>query len=202
MANQNLNIGPKALLAGLLIGIGNISVMMSTNEVFGAVLFALSLLAILYLQLPLFVGRINKAYGRESYPEYFVILGFNFLGVAITTIGFVFMDKGMYLEVFRKASIEKYDRSWLALFISGFMCSVLIHIAIAAKRDIITILCAVVFFLCNFEHCVSSAGYLLGAFMPSGGVALFKWISIIAGNIVGANVTGFLLYGADPGSLF
>ena len=184
----------KSILAGILIGIGNIGVMCCENRIVGALLFSLALLSIMHLNLPLFTGRIGKAYRRGGYPECFIILGFNIIGVSITVVGFICMNSKVHLDIFRNTSYATFDRSWMALFVAGFMCNVLIHIAMFARKDIITVLCTLTFFLCGFEHCVAASGYLMGAFIHTNGMALLKWLVIVAGNTAGATATEYLLH--------
>ena len=81
----------------------------------------------------------------------------------------------------------KYGKAYLTLFIAGILCNILIHIAVSARKGIITILCIMCFILCGFEHSIADAGYLIF----NGSVV--KWLVIVAGNTVGGILTEFLL---------
>ena len=110
----------------------------------------------------------------------------NALGAMIPTGLFILMDPAN-LEKLQTVCSAKYSKSYLTLFAAGILCNVLIHIAVTAKRELITVLCIMCFILCTFEHSIADAGYL-----PVGG-SILKWLVIVAGNTVGGIGTELLV---------
>jgi formate/nitrite transporter FocA (FNT family) len=174
-----------SVLAGFLIGIGNLAII-STDRYVGAFLFSVALLSIIELQLPLYTGRIGKVLTNKNPAELLLMLCLNALGAMIPTGLFILMDPAN-LEKLQTVCSAKYSKSYLTLFAAGILCNVLIHIAVTAKRELITVLCIMCFILCTFEHSIADAGYL-----PVGG-SILKWLVIVAGNTVGGIGTELLV---------
>lgn len=179
----------KAILAGVLIGIGDIAVMSCENKVLSAFLFSVGLLSIIHLGLPLYTGRIGKVLKNKNFYECFKILFFNIVGIVSTCLAFVVLDKGNGNTIMNIAN-NKFTHGYISLFTAGVLCNVLIHIAVCAKNDIITILCVMGFILCGFEHSIADAGY---AFMTFKAIHLIGWVCVLLGNTVGGIVTETLL---------
>ena len=72
-----------AILAGLMIGIGDIALLSVDNRYMGALLFSVALLSIIHLKLPLYTGRIGKVILHGNYIECLKILFFNVVGVGL-----------------------------------------------------------------------------------------------------------------------
>lgn len=178
-----------SVFAGFLIGIGNLAII-STDRYVGAFLFSVALLSIIELRLPLYTGRIGKILTNRNPVELLLMLCLNALGAMIPTGLFLLMDPAN-LEKLQTVCSAKYSRSYLTLFAAGILCNVLIHTAVSAKRELITVLCIMCFILCGFEHSIADAGYL-----PVGG-SILKWLVIVAGNTVGGIGTE-LLVRKDP----
>lgn len=180
--NKHLN----SFLAGALIGIGNIALVSCENKALGALLFSLALLSIIRLGLPLYTGRIGKVITNKKQENLIVMLIFNAFGAMASCALYTLMDSSNY-EKMKTVCDAKYGKTYLTLFIAGIMCNILIHIAVSASREVITILCIMCFILCGFEHSIADAGYLIF----NGSVV--KWLVIVAGNTVGGILTEFLL---------
>ena len=187
--NKHLN----SILAGMLIGIGNIALASCENKALGALLFSLALLSIINLNLPLYTGRIGKVITNKKQENLIAILILNAFGAMATCGLFELMDSAN-LKKMKAVCDAKYGKSYLTLFIAGILCNILIHIAVRSRGSIITILCIMCFILCGFEHSIADAGYLI-----FGGDVL-KWLVIVAGNSVGGIVTEFLLTKGKPKS--
>lgn len=187
--NKHLN----SILAGMLIGIGNIVLASCENKALGALLFSLALLSIINLRLPLYTGRIGKVITNKTQENLIAMLIFNAFGAMASCALYTLMDSSNY-EKMKTVCDAKYGKTYLTLFIAGIMCNILIHIAVSASREVITILCIMCFILCGFEHSIADAGYLI-----FGGDVL-KWLVIVAGNSVGGIVTEFLLTKGKPKS--
>ena len=177
----------KAFMAGFLIGIGDIAIMACDNKYLSAFLFSVGLLAIIQLQLPLFTGRIGKVIEKKNYAECGIMLIFNILGTSAACGLYSLM--GNYEKVTTVAG-NKFSKSFLTLFVAGILCNVLIHIAVTAKREVITVLCVMGFILCGFEHSIADAGY---AFLTLKPMYLFGWLLVVLGNAAGGIATELLI---------
>lgn len=180
--NKHLN----SFLAGALIGIGNIALVSCENKALGALLFSLALLSIIRLGLPLYTGRIGKVITNKKQENLIAMLILNAFGAMASCGLYILMDSSNY-EKMKAVCDAKYGKTYLTLFVAGIMCNILIHIAVSASREVITILCIMCFILCGFEHSIADAGYLIF----NGSVV--KWLVIVAGNTVGGILTEFLL---------
>lgn len=177
-----------AILAGILIGIGDVVLLSSGNKFIGALLFSVALLSIINLKLPLYTGRIGKVVKNRNMMECLKILLFNTVGVGIVTLAFDFLrPNGEGINLMLGAAEVKFDKSYLQLFLAGVFCNILIHIAVTLKNTYITILCIMTFILCGFEHSVADVMFLLvtGDFI--------SWLLVLVGNTVGGIFTECLL---------
>ena len=177
----------KSFLAGFMIGIGDIAIMACDNRYLSAFLFSVGLLAIIQLQLPLFTGRIGKVIEKKNYAECGVMLALNVLGTSAACGLYSLM--GNYEKVAEVAG-NKFSKSLPALFVAGILCNVLIHIAVTARREVITVLCVMGFILCGFEHSIADAGY---AFLTLKPAYLLGWLLVVLGNAVGGIATELLV---------
>ena len=180
--NKHLN----SFLAGALIGIGNIALVSCESKALGALLFSLALLSIIRLGLPLYTGRIGKVITNKKQENLIAMLILNAFGTMASCGLYILMDSSNYRKM-KAVCDAKYGKTYLTLFVAGIMCNILIHIAVSASREVITILCIMCFILCGFEHSIADAGYLIF----NGSVV--KWLVIVAGNTVGGILTEFLL---------
>lgn len=177
-----------AILAGVLIGIGDIANITSQNNVVGALLFSVALLSIIRLRLPLYTGRIGKVIANKNPLECLKILWLNIMGVALTTGAVIVFGDDLVTKLDLSAT-AKFSKGNLSLFVAGIMCNVLIHIAVSAKSEVITILCVMAFILSGYEHSIADVMFALA----SGN--LIKWAIVVTGNTVGGILTEFLLRG-------
>ena len=83
----------RAVLAGFLIGIGDIALMSCENRYVGALLFSVALLSIIKLQLPLYTGRIGKVISESSYIKCLRILVCNMIGCFYALFAYCITDR-------------------------------------------------------------------------------------------------------------
>ena len=179
-----------SILAGALIGIGDIALMSCDNKYIGALLFAVALMSIIYFQLPLFTGRVGRVVRDRSYIYCFFVLFFNVIGTAISVWGYTLMSPENLQKVIAVAD-QKFGRGLVALFVAGVFCNVLIHLAVSSKHSILVVLCVMAFILCGFEHSIADAGY---AFVSGDWRNMMTWLIVVAGNTVGAILTFYFLH--------
>lgn len=180
----------QSVVAGFLIGIGNICLMVNENKALGALLFSLALLSIISNGLPLYTGRIGKVFANGNPGECVAMLILNVVGCVMACLMFVAMNPSLNLELISGMADAKFQYGFLRLFVAGFMCNVLIHIAVVTKRDIVTVLCIMAFILCGFSHSIADSGY---AFVTMNWFYIGRWLFILLGNTVGGIITEFLL---------
>ncbi|MBO6272754.1 formate/nitrite transporter family protein [bacterium] len=186
-----------AFLAGLLIGIGDIALVSCDNKYVGALLFSLALLSIIKLKLPLYTGKVGRMIKDKTVVECFVYLVFNIVGAMFVLLWLMPYN---YTEV-HNISTVKFLKDIPQLFLAGFLCNVLIHLAVTVKNDVITVLCVMVFILCGFEHCIADVPFIIcsGRFFGDG-VILF--LTILVGNTIGGLVTEALISNESKDSEF
>ena len=179
-----------SILAGALIGIGDIALMSCENKYVGALLFALALMSIIYFELPLFTGRVGRMVRDGTYLGFFFILFFNVIGTALAVWGYTLMSPENRQKVLAVAD-QKFSRGYVALFVAAIFCNILIHIAVSSKHSILVILCVMAFILCGFEHSIADAGY---AFVSGDWRNMLTWLIVVAGNTVGGLLTFYFLH--------
>lgn len=184
-----ISLVSQSILSGFLIGIGNISMMICENRMVGSLLFSSALLVIIHNSLPLYTGRIGKVIERKNFFQCFFILVCNILGCVLASVMFLMMSSGNWGILIGTAEV-KFQYGFLRMFVAGFMCNVLIHVAITTKQDIVTILCIMVFILSGYSHSIADSGF---AFAYLRVEYLLKWLFILAGNTAGGIVTEILL---------
>ena len=190
MTANNNKIMCNSFLAGALIAFGDIALMQVDNKYIGALLFSFALMSIIQLGIPLYTGRIGTVIHKHNYMECLLILIYNVLGAVCTISMYALMNPNNNIANVMTMVDTKFSHDFVYLFIAGFLCNVLIHIAVTCKNNIVTILCIMCFILCGFEHSIADAGYLL---FITNGWQLLKWIIIVAGNTVGGIITEWLL---------
>ena len=184
-----------SILAGALIGIGDIALMSCDNKYIGALMFAVALVSIIYFQLPLFTGRVGRVVRDRSYIYCFFVLFFNVIGTVLSVWGYTLMSPENRQKVIAVAD-QKFGRGLIALFVAGIFCNVLIHLAVSSKHSILVVLCVMTFILCGFEHSIADAGY---AFVSGDWRNMLTWLIVVSGNTVGAILTFYFLHEKEEG---
>lgn len=178
-----------SILAGVMIGIGDIALMSCDNKYIGALLFGVALMTIITFQLPLYTGRIGSVIEYGDYLFCAILLALNVVGVTLAIGGYTLLSPDNYQKVVEVAN-QKFGRGYLALFIAGIFCNILIHVAVRSKHSILVVLCVMCFILCGFEHSIADAGY---AFV-TGWRNILVWLIVVAGNTVGGLFTYYFLH--------
>ena len=189
---EKLNIS-SSILSGILIGIGVIINTFSSNKYVGAMLFSLALLSIIELKLQLFTGKIGYCINNKmKISSYILILLYHCIGIIIPLFLFIISADNYkdYINIIINISNNKFNHSYIYLFINGIMCGILIFIAVYCKKTIITIFCIMTFILSGYEHCIADFPFLFFNFSFSN---FIKYIFIIIGNSVGAIITNYLI---------
>ena len=173
-----------AFLAGVLIGIGDVALVTCENRYVGAFLFAVALLSIIKLKLPLYTGRIGRVVKDKTYIECISYLLFNIIGALFSAWWILVNNYSGACAV----SEVKFSKTIPELIIAGVLCNVLIHIAVTVKNDLLTVLCVMTFILCGFEHCIADVPFIICS-GKSGIEMLLMLFAVVLGNTIGGIFT-------------
>ena len=178
----------RAILAGMMIGIGGCVYLGCEVKWVGAILFAVGLFTIFSFRLDLYTGKVGYIFDNDrSYVPYLlvVILG-NFIGCLI--LGLMMpLDAAVNLV---NAKLDNYE--FLPVLFKGVLCGMLMFIAADCYKNtksfIATFVCVPVFILAGFEHSIADMFYFCsaGAFSVE---SLVFIITVLIGNAIG----GFLI---------
>ena len=172
-----MNIFINSILAGILIGIGVIINTISSIPELGAFLFSFGLLSIIYMQLPLYTGKIG--FLAKGLPQ--MLLG-NLIGSGLIVELYKITNPAFFIIFQEKASL-KFSKEYLIVLICAFFCGILIHFAVKQKQVITTIMAIMIFILIGAEHCIADFPYYL---MACSFESTIKFLLIIIGNSLGA----------------
>lgn len=178
----------RAILAGMMIGIGGCVYLGCEVKWVGALLFAVGLFTIFSFRLDLYTGKVGYVFDNDrSYIPYLlvVILG-NFIGCLL--LGLM-----MPLDAASNLAQVKLDNySFLPVLFKGVLCGMLMFIAADCYKNtksfIATFVCVPVFILAGFEHSIADMFYFCsaGAFSVE---SLVFILTVLIGNAIG----GFLI---------
>ena len=178
----------RAILAGMMIGIGGCVYLGCEVKWVGAILFAVGLFTIFSFRLDLYTDKVAHIFDNDrSYVPYLlvVILG-NFIGCLI--LGLMMpLDAAVNLA---NAKLDNYE--FLPVLFKGVLCGMLMFIAADCYKNtksfIATFVCVPVFILAGFEHSIADMFYFCsaGAFSVE---SLVFIITVLIGNAIG----GFLI---------
>ena len=184
-----------ALLAGVSIGIGGLVYLSVDNKYLGAFLFAVGLFTVCVMKLDLFTGRVCYVFekdGKYALTLPVIWIG-NFLGTGIVAMAARATRGGAALA--ERAAVlckTKTDDTLLSLFLLGFLCNILIYIAVdgfakcphEAGKYLSLVFGVMVFILAGTEHCIADMFYFWcgGAW---DGRAILSILVITLGNSAG-----------------
>lgn len=155
----------QSLLAGVLIGMGDLVYVVSENHIVGSFLFSLGLLSILIKGYPLYTGRIGYV---ESVHDLWKPVGgmlpiilMNFIGIAFVCA--LANASRLDLSVVDAMVKTKVEQTWFSALFLSWGCGAMMYLAVNGWRKtnnpILVILPIMFFILCGFEHCIANFGY-------------------------------------------
>jgi len=195
------SIFSKAVLSGILIGIGGTVYLAVENKYLGGFLFSLGLFTILRYSFALYTGKVG--YIPEKKPIYLREVGItllgNITGTGITALLIRLSRTGISVhENALNAMHTKMSDGFLSRLILGFFCGLLMFIAVdngnrckEENRDMSfifgTVLPVMVFIFCGFNHSVADCFYFFAAVdspeMIFSGIIYL--LTIVIGNALG-----------------
>lgn len=192
---ESISILLKGIYAGIMIGIGGTIYLSVSNQVVGAILFAIGLLTICVYKMNLYTGMIG--YILENKLGYlktliFTLLG-NLLGTIITALLILNTRIANISIRAREMAIIKINDNYLSIFILSVFCGILMYIAVnnfkKGEDSIIKYLsifiCVVVFILCGFEHCIANMYYFSVSSTWSLNTLLYLLVMILGNSLGG-----------------
>ena len=195
------SIFSKAVLSGILIGIGGTVYLAVENKYLGGFLFSLGLFTILRYSFALYTGKVG--YIPERKPIYLREVGITLLGNAVGTgiTALLIRLSRTGISVHKNAlnaMHTKMNDGFLSRLILGFFCGLLMFIAVdngnrckAENRDTSfifgTVLPVMVFIFCGFNHSVADCFYFFAAVdspeMVLSGIIYL--LTVVIGNALG-----------------
>ena len=207
MSESFKSILTKAVLSGIMIGIGGTVYLAVENKYLGGFLFSLGLFTILRYGFALYTGKVGYIPDRK--PDYIkevgtTLLG-NVLGTGLTAILIRLTRTGLLVhENALKAMNTKMGDSFTGRLILGFFCGILMFVAVdngnrckSENRDMSfifgTVLPIMVFIFCGFNHSVADCFYMFASGPSLSGYLL----TIVLGNALGGMLIPIFMKGFD-----
>lgn len=188
----------KAVLAGIMIGIGGVVYLSCESKLVGAVLFSIGLLTIVLRGFHLFTGKVGYLVVQPlAYLGFLAMVWVgNFVGTGI--VGLLMRHTRYAPKALLAAKLweAKAQDSLVSLFILAIFCGMLMYVAVdcckICKQDgslqiAIVVLAVVVFILSGFEHCIANMfyGWFACCWTPD---LLLRLVVITLGNAVGGTL--------------
>lgn len=155
----------QSILAGMLIGMGDLVYVVSESHIVGSFLFSLGLLSILIKGYPLYTGRIGYV---ESIHDLWKPIGGMLPIIVLNFIGIAFVcalanASRLDLSVVDAMVKTKVEQTWFSALFLSWGCGAMMYLAVNGWRKtqnpIMVILPIMFFILCGFEHCIANYGY-------------------------------------------
>ena len=176
---NNINTFIKAILAGIMIGIGAIIYLSCTNKIVGSFLFAIGLFVIISFQFNLYTGKIGYMSNLYAWKHNWLYILLIWLGNFVGTfavgslICLTRLAPTLSIAAQTICTIKLAD-NFISLLILSFFCGMLMYTAVEGTKMpnhfgqvLIIFLCVMVFILCGFEHCIANMAYITIAGMWS-----------------------------------
>lgn len=171
----------KSILAALLICLGGAIYLACENKIVGSGLFSIGLISVIVLQADLFTGKIGYI-NKNNWLQIIIILLVNLLTAFL--IGLLYQAVYGVQDLF----LIKLKKPWYQLLSDGFICGVLIYLAVELYKKIQNlipvILCVMGFILSGAEHSIADMFYFGASSMSWYGFGMI-WL-IALGNAVGS----------------
>ena len=185
-----------AILAGFMISIGA-ALYLTIGGIFGALMFSIGLMTILYFKMSLFTGKAGLLATREikSRQLSLIYLG-NLIGCICGVALLMCAGLGSTLGAPAAAILlTRINNLWFENLALGVICGVLMYIAVKQypTAPYVTIMSVAAFILLGANHCIADMVYTIIAatgetVLPAITALLFTTF----GNIIGCNLIPFV----------
>ncbi|BCR35414.1 formate/nitrite transporter family protein [Mariniplasma anaerobium] len=184
-----------ALFSGILVGIGGILYVSSSNKIIGGVLFSFALLLIVSRGYYLFTGKVGYLlpYKKGNLKLIGLTLLGNTVGISLISALFLLSGKNNALLNAQYIFAGKLAQSWLETLVLAIFCGFMMYLAVDSYDKIknqiasvfVVIFAVVIFIVAGFEHSIADMSYLVLSKTFTFESLLFIGIVII-GNLIGA----------------
>jgi formate/nitrite transporter FocA (FNT family) len=184
-----------ALFSGILVGIGGILYVSSTNKIIGAVLFSFALIVIVSRGYYLFTGKVGYIlpYKKGNLSSIGLILLGNTLGIFAITALFLLSGKDAALLNAQNIFEAKLAQTWYETLVLAIFCGFMMYFAVDSYDKIknqiasvfVVIFAVVIFIVAGFEHSIADMSYVVLSKTFTFESLLFILI-VIVGNLIGA----------------
>jgi formate transporter len=200
MASGKVNL-IKSIMSGILVGIGGIVYVSSSDKVIGAILFSFALILIVSKEYNLFTGKVGYLlpYEKGQAKSLSITLGGNLLGVVFVSSLFLMSGKSNILAQAEMLTRYKLNQLWYETLVLAIFCGFMMYLAVDSYRKIknqgaallVVIFAVVIFIIAGFEHSIADMVYitLSKSFTFE---ALIFIVIVIIGNTIGAVILNLL----------
>lgn len=185
----------KAIMSGILVGIGGIVYISSTDKLIGAILFSFALVLIVSRGYHLFTGKVGYLlpYEKGYLKLLGTTLGGNIIGVGLSSSLFLLSGKTNIINQAEVLMTYKLDQTWYEVLVLAIFCGFMMYLAVDSYHKIknqgasllVVIFAVVIFIVAGFEHSIADLVYLMVSRTFTFEALLFITIVII-GNMIGA----------------
>ncbi len=185
----------KAIMSGILVGIGGILYVSSQDKFIGSILFSFALILIVARGYNLFTGKVG--YLLPYKKGYLKILGLtlvgNTIGVLFTSSLFLLSGKNIAINQAQSLFLSKLDQMWYETLVLAIFCGFMMYLAVDSYHKIknqgaalaVVIFSVSIFIVAGFEHSIADMVYLfLGRVFTF--EALIFMVIVVIGNLIGA----------------
>ena len=188
----------RSFLAGVLVSMGGVVYLMSSDKVSGSFLFSFALFAIVNLNLNLYTGKIGYLVLNLNW-KYVGMLGITLVGNFLGTLCTAFLIRLTRMDIMdtvAKVTQVKLDDSYISMFVLAIFCGMLMFLGVDLFRSIESyvgkalsiIFVVMIFIVSGFEHCIADMFY----FNLAGNLNFVTLAVLILGNSVGGTLLCFL----------
>jgi nitrite transporter NirC len=184
-----------AILSGILVGIGGILYVSSTQKIIGAVLFSFALIVIVSRGYYLFTGKVGYLlpYKKGNLKLIGLTLLGNTLGIVSISALFLLSGKDVALVNAQNIFAAKLSQTWYETLVLAIFCGFMMYFAVDSYDKIknqiasvfVVIFAVVIFIVAGFEHSIADMSYLVLSKTVTFESILFILI-VIVGNLIGA----------------
>ena len=174
----------KALMAGVAIGVANVTTFKVENIYIMSFLYSFYALVILKFDLKLFTSQVGFwVFHAGAYIEMIIL---NFIGA---TIPVLIMTRDDSAKIIERAMEAKYSEPPLVLFGFALMCGIVIHVGYETRDKLLIIIAVMLIINGDLRHCVIDFPAILYIMK----VEYFaKLLIVILGNVAGASLIHYI----------
>jgi nitrite transporter NirC len=191
----------KAILSGILVGIGGILYVSSSNQIVGSVLFSFALILIVERGYNLFTGKVGYLlpYKKGHFKLLIQTLLGNMIGILFAAGLFLLSGKDSSLVHATEIFDYKLTQMWYETLVLAIFCGFMMYLAVDSYHKLknpgasllVVIFAVSIFIVAGFEHSIADMSYLVLSKTFTLEAFLFILI-VLTGNMIGAVILNLL----------